>query len=257
MISYLMKHWRGQHHVAWGLFVNGLLGCIVVMLAWEIVRDSTPLNWSQQVLWVNLAVFWAWFLWAAAGILRSALRALREPNSWLTKAVAVLALIAVLGSAYGFVSDLPDVIKGTPRLGGPIRIGKPGSVPRTRSVAPAGRTQIVVQWLDTAQGSMELREIYKIENALESVSDGKYFVDGHDVGSGTVNVFLYAEDSKVDAAIAVVVSFFEQGKLVQGMRIGRAIYEDEKRRNWHFQPVYPPGLAEFQIMYRRRTAPPN
>jgi len=53
-----------------------------------------------------------------------------------------------------------------------------------------------------------------------------------------VNVFLYAEDAKVDAAIAVVTRLFEQGKLPREMRIGRAIYEDEQRRNWHFQPVY-------------------
>ena len=55
-------------------------------------------------------------------------------------------------------------------------------------------------------------------------------------------MFLYAEDSKVDAAIAVVIRFFEQGKLPRGMRIGRAIYEDKERRNWHFQPAYPPAL---------------
>jgi len=79
-------------------------------------------------------------------------------------------------------------------------------------------------------------------------------LDGHDVGSGAVNVFLYAEDSKVDIAISTVVHFFEQGKLPKGMRIGRAIYEDEKRKNWHFQPVYPPGLAEFDIMYSRVTS---
>ena len=102
---------------------------------------------------------------------------------------------------------------------------------------------------------MDLREIYKIEDALEAVSGGKYSVDGHDVGSGTVNVFLYAEDSKVDLAISTIVRFFEQGKLPKGMRIGRAIYEDEKGRNWHFQPVYPPGLAKFDIMYSPRTAP--
>jgi hypothetical protein len=64
-----------------------------------------------------------------------------------------------------------------------------------------------------------------------------------------VNVFLYAEDSEIDPAITVVIRFFEQGKLPKGMRIGRAIYEDEKRKNWHFQPVYPPGLDEFRIMY--------
>jgi len=42
------------------------------------------------------------------------------------------------------------------------------------------------------------------------------------------HVFLYAEDSKVDLAIATIVRSFEQGKLPEGMRIGRAIYEDEK-----------------------------
>jgi hypothetical protein len=104
---------------------------------------------------------------------------------------------------------------------------------------------------------MQLREVHKIEDALEAVSAGKYFVDGHDIGSGTVNVFLYAEDSKVDSAIAAVVRFFEQGKLPKGMRIGRAIYEDEKRKNWRFRPAYPPGLAEFHIMYSRRPAPPR
>jgi len=122
-------------------------------------------------------------------------------------------------------------------------------------VAMAGETQIVLQWLDTREGGMNLREIYGIEDALEAASGGQYFVDGHDAGSGTVNVFLYAEDSMVDLAIATIVCFFEQGKLPKGMRIGRAIYEDEKRKNWHFQPVYPPGLAEFDIMYSPRTAP--
>jgi len=94
-------------------------------------------------------------------------------------------------------------------------------------VAMAGGTQIVLQLLETAEGIIDAREIYKIEDALEVVSGGKYSVDGHDVGSGTVNVFLYAEDSKVDLAISTIVRFFEQGKLPKGMRIGRAIYEDK------------------------------
>jgi hypothetical protein len=68
--------------------------------------------------------------------------------------------------------------------------------------AMAGQTQIVLQWIDTEQGGMGLREISKIEEALETVSRGEYFVDGHDAGSGTVNVFLYAEDSRADSAMA-------------------------------------------------------
>jgi drug/metabolite transporter (DMT)-like permease len=123
MLSYLMRHWRGRHHIAWALFVNGLLGLVAVILAESIVSDSTPLNWSQQVLWANLAVFAAWFLWAGVGIFRSALRALQEPSTWLTKALAVLALIALLGFAYHQAVDLPDTIKGTPRFGAPIRVG--------------------------------------------------------------------------------------------------------------------------------------
>ena len=122
-------------------------------------------------------------------------------------------------------------------------------------VAMAGETQIVLQWLDTAQGRMDLRQVHQIEDALEMVSSGEYVVDGHDVGSGAVNVFLYAQDSRIDSAIAVVVRFFEQGKLPEGMRIGRAIYSDAKRTNWHFQPIYPPGLVEFDIMPSSPPAP--
>jgi hypothetical protein len=104
---------------------------------------------------------------------------------------------------------------------------------------------------------MGLQEIYKIEDSLEAVSRGEYFVDGHDIGSGTVNVFLYAEDSKFNSAITLVIRFFEQGKLPKGMRIGRAIYADEQCKNWRFQPVYPPGLTEFRIMYAPATAAPK
>jgi len=94
-------------------------------------------------------------------------------------------------------------------------------------IAMAGRTQIVLLWLDSGRSSMGLRDIGKVEDALESVSSGRFIVDGHDVGGGTVNVSLYADDSNVDAAIALVIRLFEQGKLPKEMRIGRAIYEDE------------------------------
>jgi hypothetical protein len=125
-------------------------------------------------------------------------------------------------------------------------------------VAMAGETQIVLQWLDTALGGIDLQQIHKLEDALEAASSGQYVVDGHDVGGGVVNVFLYAEDSRVDSAIAVVIRFFERGSLPKGMRIGRAIYEDEQRKNWHFQPVYPPGLAHFDIdIAPPRSAPPK
>jgi hypothetical protein len=116
-------------------------------------------------------------------------------------------------------------------------------------VAMAGETQIVLQWIDNKQGSIDLQKIHQMEDDLEKASGGKYFVDGHDIGSGTLNIFLYAEDAMVDSTIVFVVHLFEQGKLPKGMRLGRAIYDDEKRTNWHFQPVYPPNLRAFDIAY--------
>lgn len=116
-------------------------------------------------------------------------------------------------------------------------------------VVIAGQTQIVLQWLDTAQDSIGSLQLFSMEDALKNASSGAFLVDGHDRGSGTTNVFLLAEDAKVNMAITTAIRVFEQGKLPPGMRIGRAIYADEQRRDWHYQPVYPPGLRDFQIMY--------
>jgi hypothetical protein len=120
-------------------------------------------------------------------------------------------------------------------------------------VAMAGRTQIVLQWLDAEQGSISSWRLFWMESALEAAGRDVYFVDGHDRGSGTTNVFLLVDDGKVEAAIQTAIRAFEQNKLPTGMRIGRAIYEDEQRKNWHYEPVYPPGLAEFEIFYQKRA----
>lgn len=119
----------------------------------------------------------------------------------------------------------------------------------------SGQTQIVLQWLESSHSDLSLDQIHKIEDNLEQLGNGRFFVDGHDVGSGTINVFIYAEDAQVDAAIALIIRYFEQGKLPKGLRIGRAVYEDAKRTNWTFHPAYPPGLGSFDIMYPEAGPP--
>lgn len=114
-------------------------------------------------------------------------------------------------------------------------------------VAMSAETQIVLQWLDNESATGV--SVDAIEAALDEANDGSYFVDGHDMGSGTTNIFLYAEDALADKTVAQAISLFEQKKLPPGMRIGKAIYQDAERRNWTFQPMYPPGLAHFDIMY--------
>lgn len=122
-------------------------------------------------------------------------------------------------------------------------------------VAMSGETQIVVQWLDEETESNF--SVDMVEAVLEQTDDGSYFVDGHDMGSGTTNVFLYAEDDAADGAVAHIISLFEQKKLPAGMRIGKAVYHDAARENWLFQPMYPPGLTHFDITYSNWDAAPK
>lgn len=119
----------------------------------------------------------------------------------------------------------------------------------------SAETQIVVQWLD--ENTDASFSVDMVEFTLEEASDGSYFVDGHDMGSGTTNVFLYAEDAAADRTVARIISLFEQKKLPADMRIGKAVYQDAERRNWVFQPMYPPGLTHFDIMYPDHQSAPK
>lgn len=56
-------------------------------------------------------------------------------------------------------------------------------------VAAADLTQIVLQW-DEARFSVA--EIHQVEDELERGAAGLFEVDGHDIGSGTANIFIYS-----------------------------------------------------------------
>ena len=113
----------------------------------------------------------------------------------------------------------------------------------------AGETQIVVQWLDPPDASTPSVDVDAIEGLLEGAGENLYLVDGHDMGGGTTNVFLYAEDDVVDDAAALIIALFEDEKLPQGMRLAKAVYKNAERSEWHFEPLYPKGLSHFDIMY--------
>ena len=110
---------------------------------------------------------------------------------------------------------------------------------------PPGR-QIVVQWFDNSPPTSSVNADPLLD-LLHTRSQNLYVVDSFDVGAGTMNVFLYADDP--DRAVRRVVELFEEGVLPAGMRIGVAdtIGSEQVTRKYH--PVYPPSLAEFQLMY--------
>ncbi len=101
------------------------------------------------------------------------------------------------------------------------------------------RTQIVAQWTDAPC----LDALIPIEE-----EDGIFEVDGHDIGSGTSNVFIYAEDAKVDSAVRHIIDMVERGKIPEGMKLAVAQYLDAERTDWTFKPVYPADLKSFAIL---------
>jgi hypothetical protein len=106
------------------------------------------------------------------------------------------------------------------------------------------KTQFVAQWSDDA----DYDELIEIENALIDEAEDLFEVDGHDIGSGTFNVFMYAEDGSVEASIARVIQLFEDGRLSPNMKLGVAVYEDQEREIWTFKPAFPLDLNEFELI---------
>lgn len=91
-------------------------------------------------------------------------------------------------------------------------------------------------------------DIWWLESRLESQSRGLYIVDGHDIGSGTFNVFLFATDP--EPAIRRVIELFEENLLRPNMRVGVADNYSADRRNWEYRLAFPPGGGDFKLMYR-------
>ena len=107
-----------------------------------------------------------------------------------------------------------------------------------------GQTQIVAQWSDAA----DYDELIAIEDQLIEHAANSYDVDGHDVGSGTFNVFMFAADNDVDAAVGRIIQMCKDGVVPPEMKLGVAVYLDPERTEWVFRPAYPSDLTLFELM---------
>jgi hypothetical protein len=112
-------------------------------------------------------------------------------------------------------------------------------------------TQVVVQWFDSSPPNSSVNADPLLD-LLYTRSDGLYVVDSFDVGAGTMNVFLYADDP--DKAVRHVIELFEEGVLRDGMRIGVADTQGTEQSTRTYHPVYPPSLAEFKLLYPGQNA---
>jgi hypothetical protein len=116
--------------------------------------------------------------------------------------------------------------------------------PSTAVTMTGKTTQIIAQWSDAAG----LDELFVIEDTIIEAAGDLFEVDGHDVGSGTFNVFIYADDGAVDATVAKLIQLREKDKVPNSMKIGVAQYTNAERSDWTFKPVYPAGLKSFELM---------
>ena len=111
------------------------------------------------------------------------------------------------------------------------------------------RTQIIVQWVD-GPNALSRWQVFRLQGVFDDRADqGGYFSDGNDVGGGTQNFYLYADDSRVDSVVHFVIGMQQEKQLPDGMRIGVAAYKDAKRKDWTYRAVYPSTLKHFDIMY--------
>ena len=105
-------------------------------------------------------------------------------------------------------------------------------------------TQIVVQWFDNSPPNSSVNADPLLD-LLYMRSNDLYVVDSFDLGAGTMNVFLYTDDT--DKAVRRVVELFEEGLLPQGMRIGVADTQGTEQSTRTYHPVYPPKPCGVQI----------
>jgi len=81
-----------------------------------------------------------------------------------------------------------------------------------------------------------------IEDALIAGIGEVAKVDGHDSGSGTVNIFLYAD--RPDLALREVMRILGKERfMTSGLK---AAFRERKGNDYHI--LWPPGLSEFSIM---------
>jgi hypothetical protein len=99
--KYFRAHWRGELSLAISLLVNGLLFYIVLVAALVLVGQASN---SQAFVYVALAVFAAWTIWALVGIFRSAIK--QPGSSFFRRIISVAAITLVFIVSVVIMRDL-------------------------------------------------------------------------------------------------------------------------------------------------------
>jgi hypothetical protein len=101
--------------------------------------------------------------------------------------------------------------------------------------------QLVLQWSSSALTyQADYDRLLSLEHLIESGLDAISIVDGHDISSGEMNVFIHRDHPKV--AFATVMRILEPKGHSSGMTAGYRKFEENE-----YTPVYPKDLNHFSV----------
>jgi hypothetical protein len=117
------------------------------------------------------------------------------------------------------------------------------------SLAPKTRAAVIIGAVSSAFERMALET--RVDWACKNVCS----LDGNDIGSGTYNLYLYTQD--VPETVRRLVELEQAHRIPPGLGIGVAKYKDSQRKDWTYEPVYPPTLKYFDISYGAKPKGPT
>jgi len=99
--------------------------------------------------------------------------------------------------------------------------------------------QIVLQWPTVSEADLD--RLISLEELIEDGLGDIGIVDGHDFGSGEMNVFVHTDNSKT--AFEKIKTLLSIGENVRGMKAGyRDLEEDD------YTAIHPEGLKQFSVI---------
>lgn len=100
---------------------------------------------------------------------------------------------------------------------------------------------LLVLQLPTSSSPGEYDLLIFLEEAIKEKIEDSATVDGHDIGSGEMNIFLFTENPKL--AFERIKTIPSVAKHMSVMKVGyREVGEDE------YTPLYPEGLKLFAVI---------
>jgi hypothetical protein len=99
---------------------------------------------------------------------------------------------------------------------------------------------LVLQWPSTST-AQELHLLISLEGQIKEGIGDHGNVDGHDIGSGEMNIFIFTEDPR--ATFERVKNIGSIPNHISNLKAGyREVGEDD------FLPLYPEGLDHFSVI---------